>query len=323
MNTDIINIVKEQAKLHNVEAEAALAVFDVESSGIAFWSVEGKQLPPIRFEGHYFYARLNDKAQQTLAVAQGLASPIAGRVANPISFAGRYAMLERAKAINEQAALESTSWGLGQVMGANWQSLGYDSVAELVQASMTIAGQVDMVFKYIDANGLTDEINNHDWVGFKNGYNGKKANGYDKKIAAAYDRYKTNKIPDNDEIMQLQKMLNTLGDYKLTQDGVEGNDTKAALRDFQLKNNLVVDGIYGPISKEFIEKAYLAKNNQTTTNVGMSGAGLGTVGTVISDAAKNIQGFADTSQIIQYVFIGMIVLGALISAFGIFRALKK
>lgn len=320
MDSNIVKEVKLQAKEHDIEVEAALAVFDVESAGVAFWNVNGVSRPIIRYEGHYMYARLNDKSVREAAVKAGLASPRAGGVPNPSTGAGRYALLERAKQVDELAALESVSWGLGQVMGANWQLLGYGSVKELVEAANTIKGQVDMMLRFIVANKLQDEMNTHNWKAFEKVYNGPKANGYAKKMAAAYAKYKNSKLPDSDEIILLQKMLNALGDYKLKLDGVYGPDTKAAVRDFQLKNNLVVDGLYGPITREWVEKKYLAKNAQTATNVGMGGAGTGVTGTVLADAAKSIQGFATGSQIIMWVCVGLIVVGAAVTLYGIIKA---
>jgi hypothetical protein len=323
MDSNVIKEVRIQAKKHEVEIEAALAVFDVESAGVAFWNVDGKMLPAIRWEGHYFYARLNDKAQLEAAVKAGLAARGAGVIPNPKSYSNRYALLERAKQINEQAALESVSWGLGQVMGANWKMLGFNSVQELVDASKTVAGQVDTMFRFIDANGLQDEMNSHNWSAFEKVYNGPKAKGYARKMAIAYDKYKNNKSPGTDEYMLLQKMLNALGPYKLKEDGVYGDETRAAVRDFQLKNNLHVDGIYGPITREVLEKTYIAKNGQTTANVGAGTGAIGVTGTAFTEAAKGIQGFADNSQIIQWVFVGLIVLGALVTAYGLYRSLKK
>lgn len=320
MDSNIVKEVKLQAREHDIEVEAALAVFDVESAGVAFWNVNGVSKPIIRYEGHYMHARLNDKSVREAAVKAGLASPRAGGVPNPSTGAGRYALLERAKQVDELAALESVSWGLGQVMGANWQLLGYGSVKELVEAANTIKGQVDMMFRFIVANKLQDEMNTHNWKAFEKVYNGPKAKGYAKKMAAAYAKYKNSKLPDSDEIILLQKMLNALGDYKLKLDGVYGPDTKAAVRDFQLKNNLVVDGLYGPITREWVEKKYLAKNAQTATNVGMGGAGTGVTGTVLADAAKSIQGFATGSQIIMWVCVGLIVVGAAVTLYGIIKA---
>lgn len=59
---------------------------------------------------------------------------------------------------------------------------------------------------------------------------------------------------------EIQKMLNKVGNYKLEIDGDYGEKTTAAVKDFQTKNNLQVDGIVGNITlnklKELSEDAY-------------------------------------------------------------------
>ncbi|WP_427138657.1 peptidoglycan-binding protein [Psychrobacillus psychrodurans] len=47
------------------------------------------------------------------------------------------------------------------------------------------------------------------------------------------------------DITDVQKLLNSVG-YKLMVDGIEGTLTIAAIKDFQKKNGLAVDGIVGP-----------------------------------------------------------------------------
>lgn len=47
------------------------------------------------------------------------------------------------------------------------------------------------------------------------------------------------------EVSNLQKCLNHVGNYELVIDGHFGNKTHKALKDFQLHNNLISDGIYG------------------------------------------------------------------------------
>ena len=51
-----------------------------------------------------------------------------------------------------------------------------------------------------------------------------------------------------DGVRWLQHMLNQHG-YVLAEDGIAGNMTIGALLDFQKKNNLVVDGICGPLTR--------------------------------------------------------------------------
>lgn len=48
-----------------------------------------------------------------------------------------------------------------------------------------------------------------------------------------------------DDVKQLQTALNATGDYNLKVDGIFGKDTDKAVRDYQGKNKLSVDGIAG------------------------------------------------------------------------------
>jgi hypothetical protein len=82
-----------------IEAAALLAVVEVESGGRAFAEVDGRREPLIRFEGHYFDRRLAGTVR-TRARAEGLASPVAGAVANPASQSARWKLLARACAID-------------------------------------------------------------------------------------------------------------------------------------------------------------------------------------------------------------------------------
>ncbi|CAG0965881.1 MAG: N-acetylmuramidase family protein [Rhizobiaceae bacterium] len=186
----ILEIAKVAEEL-KVERAALLAVAEVESGGKVFARVDAQNLPLIRFEGHYFDRRLAG-ARRNRARAEGLASPKAGGIANPSTQEARWAMLERATAIDRRAALESTSWGIGQVMGAHWDWLGYASVDDLVaEARSGAAGQARLMARFISRAGLRPALRAHDWPAFARGYNGAgyKANGYHTKMAEAYRRF--------------------------------------------------------------------------------------------------------------------------------------
>jgi len=323
LNNDVKNAVVNEANKIGLEPALLLAVVDVESSGTPFWNIGGVEKPIVRFEGHYFYKRLSpDKL--ALALKEGLASPKAGGVANPSSGAARYALIDRARALDEDAALESCSWGLGQVMGANWKDLGFSSVTELVQSANTIEGQIDLIVRFLDHNNLTQVLKAKNWTKFAKGYNGPGSNGYDIKLKQAYSRYQsTGVISDpqtvaSDEVSQLQMMLNSVGSYGLTVDGKIGTNTQTAIRDFQLKNGLVVDGNYGPLTKEKLQSVYLAKSTLQQHKIGGGIAGIGIAGTSITEAANQIQPFADTSRIIQVIFIGLVVVGVAFTAYTLF-----
>lgn len=183
--------IRRAARAADLDAAALFALVEVESGGRFFVAVDGRTEPPIRFEGHYFDRRLQGTARAT-AQGSGLASPVAGAVANPRSQAARWALLERAAAIDRKAAYESTSWGLGQVMGAHWAWLGFADVEALVaEARSGFEGQLRLMLRYIDKAGLAPALRGRDWAAFARGYNGPgyRRNAYDRKLAAAYRRH--------------------------------------------------------------------------------------------------------------------------------------
>ena len=103
-----------------------------------------------------------------------------------------YAEIEAACNIDEEAALKSVSWGLGQIMGSNFTIAGCDSVQEMVeQAKESEAKQLQQMANFIRKNGLVDELQNKDWAGFAKRYNGPayQSNQYDVKLASAYERF--------------------------------------------------------------------------------------------------------------------------------------
>lgn len=319
LTKEIIEVVKKEALENNLQPALLLAVVDVESDGTPFWKIGTKNKPVIRFEGHYFYARLKGDLL-TQAIKQGLASKKAGGVKNPIQAQARYDLLARAMELDSKAALESTSFGLGQVMGANWQSLGYNSVDDLVKAANTIVGQVDMMMRFIRVNNLVPKLIKQDWNGFAKGYNGGgyKKNSYHTKLKTAYNKYLKG-TDDSKDWLHVQKMLNRVGNYTIDEDGDFGPETKAALMDFQLKNGLVSDGKYGPITKAKLEEVYLALNKDEEGKLAGGIGGVGMAGTVLTEAGKMLEPLAPYSQIIQYVFVGILLIGVGVTLFTVFR----
>jgi len=120
-----------------IEPQALLAIAELESGGIAFASIDGRPEPLIRFEAHVFDRQLAP-AEQARARAAGLASPVAGRIANPPGQTARWRLLDQAAAIDRRAAYEAVSWGIGQVMGVHWKALGevYSNVDDAYDPSL-------------------------------------------------------------------------------------------------------------------------------------------------------------------------------------------
>jgi len=261
LDSTTIREIEEAAARLGVEAAALAAVADIESGLTAQTTVDGRAEPLIRFEGHYFDRRLAGAAREE-ARRQGLAAPEAGKVRNPASQAARWNLLGRAAAIDRKAAYESTSWGMGQVMGAHWAWLGYASVDALAaEARSGAGGQLRLMARYIDKAGLARALNARDWVTFARGYNGPgfRKNDYDGKLARAYARHVAAFRPGGavqsstilrrggrgTAVVALQTALTARG-HPLAVDGAFGPATEAAVKAFQRRVGLVVDGIAGP-----------------------------------------------------------------------------
>lgn len=265
MNSDLNSAVLSSASQLEIEPEVLMAVIEIESAGKIFALVNGKNEPLIRFEGHYFDKRLRGSARMR-ARLRGLASPIAGHISNPAKQQDRWILLEKAMYIDHQAALESTSWGIGQVMGAHWRWLGYDSVDQMVEVARSgVGGQVQLIERYIQKSGLVAPLRALNWTAFARGYNGPAYAkfGYHTKLAKAYARLRVIKpvsvppVPksaDTDilrlgssgqKVADLQHQLTAAG-YPVIASSTFDLITETALRSFQRENNLLVDGLFGP-----------------------------------------------------------------------------
>ncbi|MGM8939576.1 N-acetylmuramidase domain-containing protein [Psychrobacter glaciei] len=175
------------AKGLGVEAATLKTVIDVEARSSGFDS-EGR--PTILFERHKMWKYLGEanyftKRDQLNALFPDICNQSPGDYnARP-----QYEKLAIAESLHWEAAHKSASFGLGQIMGFNAESLGYPSLKAFVDAMYeSEAKQLDAMCRYIKINNLVDELQRHDWAGFAKGYNGSNyaINQYDVKLAAAY-----------------------------------------------------------------------------------------------------------------------------------------
>lgn len=165
------------------------AVLDVEARGRGFDS-QGR--PVILFEPHIFYRELSGSNLKT-AIKKGLAYKSWKRNYPKDS----YPRLLEAMAIDEEAALRSASWGLGQIMGFNHKLAGYPSAKAMVEDFLEGEAQhLQAMVNFIANTGLAKALREHDWRGFAKGYNGSQyeKNHYHTKLAAAYRKWSN--IPD-------------------------------------------------------------------------------------------------------------------------------
>lgn len=184
--------IENQAKLLGVETAALRAVIEVECKGSGF---NTDNTPVILFERHVMRQRLIANGQskivdQMMIKRPDLCSKSTGGYGLSSTQHGR---LNAAVQYHRVSALESASWGIGQVMGYHWKALGYASLQAFINAMYKDeSSQLDAMCRYIKVNGLVNTLKNKDWKSFARGYNGAAyaKNNYDVKLANAYKIYR-------------------------------------------------------------------------------------------------------------------------------------
>lgn len=74
-------------------------------------------------------------------------------------FSAQYGKLERAYALDPEAAFEACSWGAFQVLGENAVALGYASARDMAcELAKSEAAHLDSYVRFIKVNGLADEL---------------------------------------------------------------------------------------------------------------------------------------------------------------------
>lgn len=231
-----------QAALDTLGVRAAefWAVLQVETSGSGFLQ---DRRPKILFERHVF-SRLTH--HQFDAQKPSISNPQPGGYGP--DGAPQYDRLAQAIGLNRTAALQSASWGLGQVMGYNAEQVGFRDVEAMVQdMAATESAQVAAMARFIDSAGLSRALRSQDWARFAAGYNGPnyRINNYDTRLAAAHAALERGLLPDLD-VRAGQTYLFYLGFDPHGIDGVMGRLTRSAMNDFQASRHLPITQFFDP-----------------------------------------------------------------------------
>jgi len=136
-----------------VDTAVIKAVLEVETGNKGGFLSIGK--PTILFEGHIFWNQLEKNGINPEKVVKGNEDILYPHwtKAHYKGGVGEYDRLERARAINADAADASASWGLAQIMGFNYKTCGCKNVAEFVAAMTENEGrQLDLFVKFIKGN---------------------------------------------------------------------------------------------------------------------------------------------------------------------------
>ncbi len=170
------------AALIGCPVDALLADIQVEASSSGF---DDERRPKALFEPHIFFRNLASDARDR-AVKAGLAYPRWGTVPYPHD---SYPRIAAALAIDAEAALRATSWGLPQILGENHAAAGYPSASAMVTAF--VAGGEDehlaaMAHFIVASPHMRAALVAKDWPSFARLYNGPATKGYDTRLAEAY-----------------------------------------------------------------------------------------------------------------------------------------
>ncbi len=181
-----------------VDPDAAAAVLAIESGGTGMT----EHGPVIRFENHQFWdhwgKRDPDRFRQHFQYSgskrwQGHKWRDGGDWAtcHRDGQRGEWKVLSFARKLDENAAIQSCSIGLAQIMGFHYRRMGYDSPRQMLDAyARSEADQIVGFFDFVATSSgdrLLEAIRDKDWYTFAKGYNGKgKYKDYGDKMRAAY-----------------------------------------------------------------------------------------------------------------------------------------
>lgn len=174
------------------------------------------------------------------------------------------------KAFGDDAAFWITSFGAPQIMGFNHRHCGYELPSQMVSAfAESEDAQLIGMCRYLKSTGLGPALKTRNWKAIARGYNGTgyAQNRYDVKLREAYERSSCKKgsvVHDLDDVLQfgdsgnavtlLQNRLRELGFY-VDNDGDFGDETLDAVRAFQRRNALTVDGKVGIQTRKVMDMA--------------------------------------------------------------------
>ena len=186
------------ANMLGIELAALKAVYKVESNGKGFIG----DLPKILFEGHIFWSRLKKLGLNPEDYVKGNEDILYPKWTKEFYTGGlgENRRLERAEVIHKEAARESASYGLFQIMGFHWKNLNYATVNEFVELMQRHErDQLDAFCRFVKftKNGkgetLATLLENKNWAEFAYSYNGAeyRKNAYDDKLRENYRKFCT------------------------------------------------------------------------------------------------------------------------------------
>jgi len=183
--TEIILI----SKTINIEPATLKAVQTVETGGRG--GFVAPQKPTILFEGHIFWKMLVQQGINPHTHIKGNENILYPKWDHTKYIGGirEYERLQQACRIHKEAAYNSASWGMFQIMGFNHLKCGIAGIQEFVTLmSESEYSQLKLTASYLKNSHLLPHLRNHDWDRFALAYNGAgyAQNHYAEKLKEAY-----------------------------------------------------------------------------------------------------------------------------------------
>lgn len=222
-------------KLTGAAAPALWSVLSVETAACGFLP---DRRPDMLFERHVFSRLTGGRFDHT---DPDVSAPTPGGYGH--GGAHQYERLHAALTLDRTAALKSASWGLGQIMGGNFEAAGYKDVEAMVADFVKSENaQLLGVARFLVFQKIAPALAQTNWPRFARLYNGPNyaANRYDTRLANAFTHYSAVGAPDL-QVRTAQMMLNYRGS-RLSVDGVMGSATRSALVAFQSAESLPASG---------------------------------------------------------------------------------
>jgi hypothetical protein len=147
-----------------VDAASIWALLEVESGKAGYLP---DRRPQILFERAVFHSRTGGQYDES---HPGISATTWGGYSGG---AAEYARLAEAYALDADAALQSVSWGISQIMGFNFSAAGYSSVSDFVSdACASEAAQLQAFESFLEHTGIGASMQAHDWTSVARKYNG-------------------------------------------------------------------------------------------------------------------------------------------------------
>ena len=181
----------------NISPNVLYSVLVNETGGRSAFDNQGRV--KILFEGHIFYKLLDKKGFDVESIKNSNQNQF-NILYDSYSKRGnaykldQYYRLNNAITIDRDSALQSASYGIGQVLGTNYKTCGYKTIDDFVR-DMNIGEfkQLEIMMKFITANKkMYKALQQEDFQTFARLYNGPAyaTNNYDTKLAATANKFR-------------------------------------------------------------------------------------------------------------------------------------